>query len=361
MKMKKILFAAIPVLVFLTTLTAAYGKEICVHDSRMISRFFKSTEMLGDTNIQERANWMKKAHWGIMVHYLADWCVHTDHVTMNLDEWNRLVDQVNVEKLASQIDSVGAGYLIFTIGQNSGYYDAPNKIYEHLTGITDKCSKRDLISDLSDALSKYGIKLIVYLPSGAPASDPKACKSLEWKKGPYPNKAFQKKWEQVIREWSLQWGKKIAGWWFDGCYWPSSMYRSEDSPNFKSFAAAARAGNPQSIVTFNPGVIYRTISITPYEDYIAGEIDHPERINIKYVDKGKVDGCQLHILSHLGTKWGMGSPRFTTQQIIDWSKQITTAGGAITWDTPVQEDGTISAPFMKQLRALGNAYYHSSN
>ena len=47
-----------------------------------------------------------------------------------------------------------------------------------------------------------------------------------------------------------RWGKKVAGWWFDGCYFPDSMYRSADPPNFPSFAAAARSGNPDSCVTW---------------------------------------------------------------------------------------------------------------
>lgn len=315
-----------------------------------------NTTCSADSTAPNRAEWMGEAHWGIMVHYLADWRARTDHVTITPEEWNHLVDGVNVAKLARQIDSVGAGYLIFTIGQNSGYFDAPNKVYERLTGINDKCSHRDLISDLSKALKRYGIKLIVYLPAGAPAGDARADSALNWENGPHRGKEFQIKWQQVIREWSLQWGDKVAGWWFDGCYWPNTMYRMKKTPNFKSFADAARAGNPQSCVAFNPGVVYRTISISPYEDYIAGEIDHPEKMSIKRVSHGKVDGTQLHILSYLGTRWGMGSPRFTPQQIIAWGSQVTKAGGAITWDTPVQQDGTFSSAFMTQLKSFGDLY-----
>lgn len=108
-------------------------------------------------------------------------------------------------------------------------------------------------------------------------------------------------------------------------------------------------------VAFNPGVVYRTISITPYEDYTAGEIDQPEKISIKRVYNGQVDGKQLHILSFLGEKWGMGMPRFSTTQVLEWSRQVTKDGGAITWDTPVRSDGTIAVPFIDQLTAIGKA------
>ena len=347
--MKKLLFTAISVFMLGTLHSNAAGSY-----AYPVSESAENTINSADSTVPNRAEWMGKSRWGIMVHYLADWRARTDHVTITPAAWNHLVEGVDVAKLARQVDSAGAGYLIFTIGQNSGYFDAPNKVYERLTGIKNKCSHRDLISDLSNALKKYGIKLIVYLPAGAPAGDARADSALNWENGPHRGKEFQIKWEQIIREWSLQWGRQVAGWWFDGCYWPNTMYRSETTPNFKSFANAARAGNPQSCVAFNPGVVYRTISISPYEDYTAGEIDHPERMSIKRVYHGKVDGSQLHILSYLGTKWGMGSPRFTVQQIIEWGNQVIKAGGAITWDTPVQRDGTFSPAFMAQLTSFGN-------
>ena len=46
---------------------------------------------------------------------------------------------------------------------------------------------------------------------------------------------------------NLCWSNKIAGWWFDGCYFADAMYRSQQSPNFQSFATAAKAGNPDNI------------------------------------------------------------------------------------------------------------------
>jgi alpha-L-fucosidase len=304
---------------------------------------------------QDRAAWLKEAKWGIMVHYLADWRARTDSIKMSPEKWIELIDRFNADSLAAQVKSVGAGYLIFTIGQNSGYYDSPNKTYEKLTAITDKISNRDLIADLSDALRTRGLKFIVYLPSGAPNGDSIAKKKLEWTNGPYPNKEFQQKWEAIIKEWSLQWKNKIDGWWFDGCYWPNIMYRNETTPNFKSFAEAARAGNPNAIVAFNPGVVHRILSLTPYEDYTAGENDKPDLISIRRAYDGKVDGKQIHALSYLGRTWGMGDPRFTSEQIVEWSKSIIQEGGAITWDTPVQSSGLISASFLEQLTELGKS------
>jgi len=159
----------------------------------------------------------------------------------------------------------------------------------------------------------------------------------------------------VIREWSVRWGKKVAGWWFDGCYFPNSMYRSPDAPNFASFAAAARAGNPDAAIAFNPGVVYRMLSITPYEDFTAGEIDLPDLATVRRAADGKIDGTQIQMLSYLGQTWGMGAPRFTAEQVIGYTRKIRDAGGTVTWDTPVELNGTISQPFLDQLSTLGKA------
>jgi hypothetical protein len=275
---------------------------------------------------------------------------------MSVAEWNRLVNEFDAEGIASQLESVGAGYYLITLGQNSGYYLSPNAAYDRLTGIRpSKCSRRDLIADLAGALQKRKIRLMVYLPSGAPAGDRPASEALGWRNGPYANREFQIKWEQVIREWSLRWGSKLSGWWFDGCYFPNSMYRSNEPPNFASFAAAARAGNPASAIAFNPGVVYRTLSMTPHEDYTAGEIDQPDRVSVRRSADGKVDGVQIHMLSYLGQTWGIGEPRFSAEQAAGYSLKFREFGGAITWDTPVQLNGTISRPFLEQLAAVGKA------
>ena len=303
-----------------------------------------------------RAAWMREARFGIMTHYLADWRQRTDGVPMSADSWNDLVDHFDVTQLAAQIASTGAKYHILTIGQNSGYYDAPNETYDRIVrNRPSRMSRRDLVADMSAALEKHGVKLIVYLPSGAPNGDANARQALEWENGMHPNLEFQRKWEQVIREWSLRWGRKVAGWWFDGCYWPNTMYRRTEPPNFESFAAAARAGNADSIVAFNPGVVRRLISLTPYEDYTAGEQSDPARVEILRAQNGLVDGVQAHVLTYLGEHWGMGVPRFTIDQVVEYSRTFWRAGAAVTWDVPVQQNGTIAQPFLEQLTAIGRA------
>src|SRR5262249_22477727 len=91
----------------------------------------------------ERTAWFRDSGWGVFIHYLAK------SVDVPVEEWNKWGDGFDVEGPAAQLESTGTGYLILTIGQNSGHYLAPNKTYDNLTGIRPrKCSRRDLISDM---------------------------------------------------------------------------------------------------------------------------------------------------------------------------------------------------------------------
>ena len=108
-------------------------------------------------------------------------------------------------------------------------------------------------------------------------------------------------------------------------------------------------------MAFNPGVVDRIISVTPYEDYSAGEINDPNRLMIRRSVNGRMDGTQVHVLSFLGEKWGMGAPRFTAEQVVDWSRKVRKSDGVITWDVPVQTNGLMAQPFMDQLMAIGKA------
>ena len=115
--------------------------------------------------------------------------------------------------------------------------------------------------------------------------------------------------------------------------------------------------NPDSaVVALIPGLPPHRF-MTPHQDYIAGEIDDPTLIQIKRQTGSTIDGTQIHVLSHLGDQWGMGAPRFKIEQMIEWSRKLVTIGGVITitWDVPIQADGTLGPEFMQQLTALGKA------
>ena len=57
----------------------------------------------------------------------------------------------------------------------------------------------------------------------------------------------------------------------------------------------------------------------------------------------------------------MGVDKFTAEQAIGYTRKVREAGAAVTWDVPVQMNGTISQPFVDQLTALGKALATNSS
>ena len=317
---------------------------------------------------KRNVDWFRDAKWGVFLHYLAE--KYLDAQDLTAEKWNDCVNDFDVEKLASQLESVGAGYCFITVGQNSGYYCSPNGVYDSIVdaGIS-KCSRRDLVSDLSEALSQRGIKLLVYCPSGAPTKDAAAIEKLKWQWGftsDWPDMSggrtgrrlaeFQKMWSAVIREWSCRWGKKVSGWWIDGCYFADEMYRHEDEPNFKSFAEALKAGNSESIIAFNAGVKVPVVRSSDYDDYTAGEIARGLPVADENVPITRwVDGAQYHILSFLGETWGGHELRFSDELVAAYTNYVNNKEGVVTWDVPITMNGSIPEPFLKQLSAVNDS------
>jgi len=317
-------------------------------------------------------DWFAECGWGVFCHYLGAAPSTDGGGELTAAAWNALVDAFDVPGLARQLQSVHAPYLVLTLGQNSGHYLSPNATYDREVGICpSKCSRRDLVAELYDALHPRGIELLVYLPAGAPAADPVAMAALGWEwgfEGGWPQswetrrtgkrlQAFQQKWEAVIREWSLRWGTKVRGWWIDGCYFADEMYRHNEAPNFASFASALKAGNPESIVAFNPGVVVPVLCHSEDEDYTAGEISEAfPTCPGPWVERNG-HRARYHVLSYLGSSWCQGEPRFPDEFVLGYTRYVTGKGGVVTWDVPIQTSGLIPQPFIDQLGVLGNAIF----
>lgn len=333
----------------------------------------------------DRTEWLGKCGWGVFCHWLASCSAEgpsegpANGSGVTADQWNRWADAFDVKGLADQLAEVEAPYFFITVGQNSGHYLAPNATYDRFVGISpSKCARRDLVADLHDALAPHGIRLMVYITSGAPNGDATAMERLEWEwgyagasaNGWSPNRTgkrlaeFQRKWEAVIREWSTRWGRRVSGWWIDGCYFVDEMYRHPDEPNFRSFATALRAGNPDSIIGFNFGTVGSiwadgsgryVLSLTEEEDYTAGEQDRALPLCPgPWVDLNS-HRARWHVLTYLGEDWGSGQPRFPTELAVGYTKHVVANGGVVTWDVPIQRRGLLPDAYMIQLWAIRNA------
>jgi hypothetical protein len=139
------------------------------------------------------------------------------------------------------------------------------------------------------------------------------------------------------------------------------MYRFHDPPNFATFAAALKAGNPDAIVAFNPGVKVPVVALSKHEDYAAGEVTLPKLPQAVEACSGRWLECegvkvQYQILTFLGTTWCGGErPQWPDDKVVSLTRRLTEKGGVITFDVPIQKTGLIPSPFLQQLRVIGQA------
>lgn len=289
------------------------------------------------------AKWLRSAGYGVFMHFLPD----------NPASLSRVRD-FDVNALANQLHEIGARYFVITLGQNSGYFNAPNATYDRITGYTagERCSTRDLPMDLYKALRARGIRLMLYLPCQTPNGDRQAQAAFGLPQGQQDqplDTAFAQKWATVIQEWSDRYGSRVSGWWFDGGY--EHIHFNDAIADV--YTKAVKHGNPHAIATYNPGV--RVIRWTRTEDYTAGELNDPfDQIPAT----GAVDGSQWHALTFMGSHWGGRDTRFPSNQWAGWVQRVIHAGGAVTldvgpnWDPAAGPIGSISAEQMTQLRAI---------
>ena len=291
--------------------------------------------------------WFGSAKFGVFLHYLG-----------RGDDWNDKVDSFDVKRFVDQIARTKAKYVVFTLGQNSGYYCSPNATYERYAGykVGQRCSKRDLPMEIADALSKRGIRLMLYLPSRSPQADKQAMAGLNdvHERQPAPQE-FTRKWSEVIREWSLRYGQKVSGWWFDGSYNRAGWDDLTKPYNWNTWADACRAGNPKSILAFNPGadISHAFNRLTDQQDYTAGE---QNKFAATPESNPAPDRMQWHILSFLGSRWAAkDGPANSDQYMIDYIKKVNAQGGIVTMDVNISYDGRIYEPHLKQLIEIGKA------
>ncbi|MCC6231200.1 MAG: alpha-L-fucosidase, partial [Verrucomicrobiales bacterium] len=294
-------------------------------------------------NASPHADWFSRAKLGVFMHFLPSGQAGLEQVR-----------RFDVPALAAQLHDMGAGYLIFTLGQNSGYLNSPNAAYEKRTGYApgERCSTRDLPLELHQALQTKGIRLMLYLPCQTPNEDARAQKAFglpEGAKDQPLDLAFAEKWSEVIQEWSDRYGDKVAGWWFDGGY----QHIHFNEAIAARYAAAAKHGNPRSLVTFNPGV--RVIRWTQAENYTAGELNEPLQT---LPTQRWLEGSQWHALTYLGDGWGRRNTRFTDTQWADWARKVAEHQGVITLDVGPNLDaaagpiGQIADAQARQVKAI---------
>jgi len=294
-----------------------------------------------------RSDWMSRANYGVFFHYLPSG-----------PDYQKQIDSFDVEGFAEQMSKAGAGYVFMTLGQNSGWYCSPNATYEKYIGCRphEKCSRRDLPMEVGKALAKRHIRFCLYLPSRSPQRDAHAMEALhDVNEGQPAPQEFTHLWSEVIREWSRRYGRLVSAWWFDGSYNTAGWDDLTKPYSWKSWATATRAGNPNSLIAFNPGtdLTKAFTALTSEQDYTAGEQNNWDATPANYPCPASL---QWQILTFLGSSWAAADgPKQTDADLIDYIKRVNKLGGAVTMDVHVSMDGKVYPPALAQLEAVRKA------
>lgn len=319
----------------------------------------KPLSIITDSPVVYKGNpntdWYKDAGIGVMLHFLQ--AVYAKEGGSK--EYNEVADGFDVELFAENCKEAGANYVMFALGQNDGYYCSPNHAFDSIVGVVpgELCSKRDLPADLFEALDKRGIKMMFYLPGNPPVRNKLVSEKFQYTYGKdSPTSQFtQACWEAVIREWSLRYGKKLSGWWFDGMYRGGIIETRSDMSlphNISTHTLAAKAGNYSSIVTYNYGVDIIQ-SNSPYDDYSAGEegkiVQVPE-------SRWVVEGVQWFIFTYLGSSWSKDGTRFKTSELEQWAEKVFAKDGVICFDINADKTGAINPDHIAQVKAIRETF-----
>ncbi len=280
------------------------------------------------SNSPGRADWMAGG-WGLMHHY-------NKRGLERLDAFNEQTDRFDVDALVRQLRELGVRWFIICLCHNatSRFWCAPNAALERYVP-SPVCSRRDLVADLAAALGPFGIRTMVYVwPWYESQMNEEVQQALA---SEYPAR-----WCEVLEEYSVRWGERVAGWWVDGA-------GVDPEPNLERLAAALRAGNPDVALSFNGG--WGKLDRHSAGDYCGGE-----HLNLPPCPGQYDQGALRHLLNPVGNYWG-GSRDMVAgvdahpeckfpndrlaQAVIDWAVHHR---AAITLDVPLQShQGTIGS------------------
>ncbi|NCO37499.1 MAG: hypothetical protein COZ06_32840 [Armatimonadetes bacterium CG_4_10_14_3_um_filter_66_18] len=323
-----------------------------------------------------RAAWMAKGTYGVMVHYLLQ--PKGDTPEARTADLNRMVDKFDVDAFVAQFQATRADWLILTLGQGTGFLSSPNLLLAK--DAAGNMPNRDVPLEIAQRLGALGKKLILYLPSGAQA-DPLVKRVLR-----FGEDGYFERYNEFVRAYAVKFGKRYHGWWFDGC-------GPQPDESWRAWMDAARAGNPEAAIAFSGAEFCGGGPLDPVcklEDYHAGEIHLVEdgKIRRDFLPPGGdivvnsdrklrkrgqeaqfylpdtqfIDGVQWHCLLPSDLTFNPAIPNqfchYTDKELFQFVRAVKAVGGAITINVPLDHDaeaGRIPTDSHAQLVRLGEA------
>ncbi|MGO8676573.1 MAG: hypothetical protein ACLQVX_11965 [Limisphaerales bacterium] len=301
------------------------------------------------------SHWMIQAKYGLFMHYqyriLLGYSVRTkpqfpNPSEMTAEGWNRFVDGFDANGFAEQMARGKVGWVLFCIDDHFfAWQCAPNKTFSAFTGYPpgQKCSRRDLIMDVADALNAKPVKLICYFAGlNGYMKEPQVLAGLmdnasgrgDFNAKTPPSAECRKRRLAVLDEYAARYKDKIAGWWFDGIELNSY---NEKPGDWAAIDSIVHRANPKAVIAFSYGGNEQACVREGIDDYSGGDTwsrqDLP-RLTPKTLPPQA--GILWHGKVYCGSVYhGQGDAnQFADQELIDWINTCNSQGGVCTLDWP---------------------------
>jgi hypothetical protein len=302
--------------------------------------------------LRASTDWLANDKYGLMFH----WTSQTKPRNGPPKTYQDAVRDFDVERFAQMVDDAGGKHVIFTTSHGGFYFPGPNKTIDSI--LPGRTCDRDLVGDLIKALSKRGIKLMLYYHPGHD--------DVPWwtrTHFDHDDKAeFFEQWMAIIREIGERYGTGLAGFFFDDAsftYYPFN-------PPWEEMTRAAKAGNPDRVLMYNTWVLPKASDFYEIfageslfaQDALEGDGYLPVGGTGKFVG-GPQNGLQAHLNMFLEGDWGhfkldtpIGPARISTEKLIAGVQEAIRRKNALSLDVEIYQDGTISPHTFEMLKAL---------
>ena len=339
----------------------------------LVASFLLHTQALAGTG---DTSWMLKAKFGIFMHYqhriLLGYSTGTAALgtkpklpplsEMTAQGWNRFVDRFDVQGFADQMVEGQVGWVLFCIDDHYfGWPCAPNKAFDEYARYApgERCSRRDLIAEVADALNARGVKLICYYAGlNGCIQDPKSWAGLmdDGNETTPPSAESRKRRIEVLKEYADRYKEKVSGWWFDGVM-PDS-YR-EQPHDWWAVKSVVHSANPKSVISFSWGGNRQACMCRGVDDFTSGDSYKKQDVTrLTPKNMPAREGILWHGKIYCGNVYhGQGDAnQFGDQELIDWINTCNRQGGVCTLDWPFDPDTGLLKDFgIAQLKRIAHA------
>ncbi|MBO7725081.1 MAG: hypothetical protein J6S40_01305, partial [Thermoguttaceae bacterium] len=201
----------------------------------------------------------------------------------------------------------------------------------------------ELLMEMADAMARRGIKFFICVNGDLPgAESPRQALTPE----------LAQKWAEALRYWSALYGEKVFAWRVEGCR--AELGFGEETAAL--FRDALRSGNPNALVTFDPG---EGAPDWKCSDFTAGKTCGPPAAD--GFAAADADGRKTQILTCLGESWEANVPRLSADAWTAWAKSAADAGAALTLESGLTTAEGIAGPggfgteSLDRIRAVADA------